>query len=81
MKKVFRILLLVAVSFAIYGGFVSHEWSYPIGIIMFSFICFLGTLNGKKSSKSSNTSSAVFGGNEASNASSGSDCGGSDAGC
>ena len=84
MKKVFRVLLLVLVAFAIYAGFVSKTWSYPIGIITFSFICFLGTLNGNnlsKSSKTSNTSSAVLGASVANNSSSGSDCGGSDGGC
>ncbi len=84
MKKVFRFILLLLVALAIYAGFVSQEWSYPIGIIAISFLCFLGTLNRKrtaKSSKTSNSSSAVLGASITNNFSSGSDCGGSDGGC
>lgn len=84
MQKVFRILLLVLVAVAIYGGFISQVWSYPIGIITFSFICFLGTLNGhglSKPSKASNNSSVIFGASVTSHSSSGLDCGGTDGGC
>lgn len=68
MKKVLRILLLLLTASAIYGGFSSQEWSYPLGIITFSFLCFLGTL---KESSSSNVGSYT----------SSSDCNGSDGGC
>jgi hypothetical protein len=81
MKKLFRFLLLLLVAFAIYAGFVSQVWSYPIGIIAFSFICFFGTLSGKRSVTASNSSSTVVGASVASNISSGSDCGGADGGC
>jgi uncharacterized membrane protein AbrB (regulator of aidB expression) len=78
MKKVFRFFLLLFVAFALYAGFSSQEWSYPAGIIAFCFLCFLGTLNGKRSSNStqaSKSSSAVLGVSVTSNFSSGSDCG------
>jgi len=84
MKKVFRLLLLLFVAFALYAGFSSQEWSYPAGIIAFCFLCFLGTLNGKGSSNStqaSKSSTAVLGANVTSNSSTGSDCGSSDGGC
>jgi len=81
MKKVFRFLLLLIIAFAIYSGFVSQVWTYPIGIIALSFICFLGTLKRKHSSKTNNASAAVLGASVTTNYSSGSDCGGSDGGC
>ncbi|WP_085297987.1 hypothetical protein [Cognaticolwellia mytili] len=68
MKKVFRFLLLLLVVFAIYGGFVSQVWSYSIGIIAFSFLCFIGTIKGTSSSNGGSYSSA-------------SDCSGSNGGC
>jgi len=84
MKKVFRLLLLLIVVFALYAGFSSQEWSYPIGIIAFCTLCFLGTLNSNRSSASirkSKSSTAVVGASVTSNTSSGSDCGSSDGGC
>ncbi|MBA6251962.1 hypothetical protein [Colwellia sp. MB3u-55] len=84
MKKVFRYLLLLLVAFAIYAGLTSQVWSYPAGIIAFSFLCFLGTLKGKRSSietQSSKSSSAVIGASVTSSFSSSSDCGSSDGGC
>jgi hypothetical protein len=85
MKKVFRFLLLLLVAFALYAGFSSQEWSYPAGIIAFCFLCFLATLNGKRSSNSTQTSKSssavVLGASVTSNFSSGSDCGSSDGGC
>jgi len=84
MKKVFRLLLLLMVVFALYAGFSSQEWSYSIGIIAFCSLCFLSTLNGKRSSgsiRTSKSSSTVVGASVTSNTSSGSDCGSSDGGC
>ena len=84
MKKFFRFLLLLLVAFALYAGFSSQEWSYPAGIIAFCCLCFLATLNGKRSSnstKASKSSAAVLGASVTSSFSSGSDCGSSDGGC
>lgn len=83
-EKVLRFLLLLLVAFALYAGFSSQEWSYPAGILAFCFLCFLTTLNGKRSSnstKASKYSSAVVGASVTSRFSSGAECGSSDGCC
>ncbi|PAJ75343.1 hypothetical protein CJF42_05735 [Pseudoalteromonas sp. NBT06-2] len=58
MKNGFRILLLIIVMFALYGGFTTQIWSYPIGIMALCFLCFLGTLKKTGKTNISTTSQA-----------------------
>ena len=86
MKNGFRILLLVIVMFALYGGLTTQVWSYPIGIIALCSLCFLGTLkkarntNTSKASKNSDTTPIIIASSVTSNSSSSNTCSGFDAG-
>ncbi len=50
MKKAIRVLMLLAVIFALYAGVTTQTWPFPIGIIAISSICFLATMSGTRTS-------------------------------
>lgn len=84
MRKVIRILLLIAALFAIYAGIATQMWSNPIGIIGVCFIFFLGTLRvtpRSKLSKSNESSFTSMTTSASNNGSSSSDCGSSGGDC
>lgn len=97
MKNGFRILLLVIVMFALYGGLTTQIWLYPIGIIALCILCFLATLKktGKantsttsRTSKNGDITPIIVASGVASNDSSSNNCssfdsgsGGADGGC
>lgn len=87
MKTGFRIVLLVIVMLALYGGLTTQVWSYPIGIIALCFLCFLGTLKktgntntSAKPSKNSDITPIIIASGVTSNSSSSNTCSGFDAG-
>jgi len=89
MKNGFRILLLVIVMFALYGGLTTQVWSYPIGIIALCFLCFLATLKNtekadtnttRQASKNSDITPIIVSSGVTSNTSSSNTCSGFDAG-
>ncbi len=60
MKKGFRYFLLLPLAIALYGGFKTGEWFFPLWIMVFCLICFLCTL--KRFSSAVNSISDLVGG-------------------
>lgn len=45
MKNVLRVLSLLCLGFALYGGFASGDWSFTAGIMFFALLLFLGSVS------------------------------------